>query len=141
VEAALDTGDYPTGVAISKQRFDALPLQRHATHSVWNYTLHPRPAATATQPEPVGEQGGPVRRRQAMLGRLADPRLTGITSTDLQQLAALLAPAQAARTQQRYAEQRGGRARRAAGKLRGRHCSTTLHACCSPSSTSGRSAP
>jgi hypothetical protein len=55
-----------------------------------------------------------------MLGRLADSRLTGITSTDLQQLAALLAPAQAARTQQRYAEQRGGRARRAAGKLRGR---------------------
>jgi hypothetical protein len=117
VEAALDTGDYPTGVAISKQRFDALPLQRHATHSAWNYTLHPHPAAPSTQPEPVGEQDGPARRRQAMLGRLADPRLTG---TDLQQLAALLAPAQAARTQQRYAEQRGGRARRAAGKLRGR---------------------
>src|SRR5215218_114057 len=102
VEAALDTGDYPTGVAISKQRFDALPLQRHATHSAWNYTLHPHPAAPSTQPEPVGEQDGPARRRQAMLGRLADPRLTG---TDLQQLAALLAPAQAARTQQRYAEQ------------------------------------
>ena len=117
VEAALDTGDYPTGVAISKQRFDALPLQRHATHSAWNYTLHPHPAAPSTQPEPVGEQDGPAGRRQAMLGRLADPRLTG---TDLQQLAAVLAPAQAARTQQRYAEQRGGRARRAAGKLRGR---------------------
>ena len=55
-----------------------------------------------------------------MLGRLADPRLTGMTTTDLQQLAALLAPAQAACTQQRHAEQRGGRARRAAGKLRGR---------------------
>jgi DDE family transposase len=120
VEAALDTGDYPTGVAISKQRFDALPLQPHATHSAWNYTLHPHPAAPATQPEPVGEQDGPARRRQAMLGRLADSRLTGMTSTDLQQLAALLAPTQAARTQQRYAEQRGGRARRAAGKLRGR---------------------
>ncbi len=120
VAAALDTGDYPTGVAISKDRFDALPLQRHATHSAWNYTLHPHPAATATQPEPVGEQDGPARRRQAMLGRLGDPRLTGMTTTDLQQLAALLAPAQAARTQQRYAEQRGGRARRAAGKLRGR---------------------
>jgi Rhodopirellula transposase DDE domain len=60
VEAALDTGDYPTGVAISKERFDALPLQRHAAHSVWNYTLHPRPATTATQPEPVGEQDGPA---------------------------------------------------------------------------------
>jgi Rhodopirellula transposase DDE domain len=120
VEAALDPGDYPTGVAISKQRFDALPLQPHATHSAWNYTLHPRPAATATRPRPLGEQDGPARRRQAMLGRLGDSRLTGMTSTDLQQLAALLAPAQAARTQQRYAERRGGRARRAAGKLRGR---------------------
>jgi hypothetical protein len=120
VEAALDTGDYPTGVAISKERFDALPLRRHATHSAWNYTLHPPPPPPSTQPEPVGEQDGPARRRQAMLGRLADPRLTGMTTTDLQQLAAVLAPAQAARTQQRYAEQRGGRARRAAGKLRGR---------------------
>jgi hypothetical protein len=120
VEAALDPGDYPTGVAISKQRFDALPLRRHATHSAWNYTLHPQPVFPSTQPEPVAEQDGPARRRQAMLGRLADPRLTGMTTTDLQQLAAVLAPAQAARTQQRYAEQRGGRARRAAGKLRGR---------------------
>jgi hypothetical protein len=120
VEAALDPGDYPTGVAISKQRFDALPIQRHATHSDWNYTLHPRPVAPCAQPKPVGEQDGPGRRRQAMLGRLADPRLTGMTSTGLQQLAAGLAPAQDARTQQRYAEQRGGRARRAAGKLRGR---------------------
>src|SRR4029450_8872859 len=74
----------------------------------------------STQPEPVAEQDGPARRRQAMLGRLADPRLTGMTTTDLQQLAALLAPTQAARTQQRYAEQRGGRARRGAGKLRGK---------------------
>jgi Rhodopirellula transposase DDE domain len=120
VEAALDPGDYPTGVAISKQRFDALPIQRHAVHSDWNYTLHPRPVSPSTQPKPIGEQDGPARRRRAMLGRLADPRLTGMTSTDLQQLAAALAPAQDARTQQRYAEQRGGRARRAAGKLRGR---------------------
>jgi transposase len=120
VEAALDPGDYPTGVAISKERFDALPLWRHATHSAWNYTLHPQPVFPSAQPEPVAEQDGPARRRQAMLGRLADPRLTGMTTTDLQQLAALLTPAQAARTQQRYAEQRGGRARRAAGKLRGR---------------------
>jgi hypothetical protein len=30
VEAALDTSGYPTGVAISKERFDALPLVRHA---------------------------------------------------------------------------------------------------------------
>jgi transposase len=41
VEAVLDPGDYPTGVAISKERFAALPLERHAVHGAWNYTLHP----------------------------------------------------------------------------------------------------
>src|SRR5207344_839622 len=53
-----------------------------------------------------------------MLQRLADPRLTGLTAIQLDQLAATLAPAQAARAQQRHSQQRGGRARRAAGSLR-----------------------
>jgi hypothetical protein len=123
VEAALDVGDYPTGVAISRERFHALPLQRHATHGDWNYTLlprHPEPGASAGAPgpAPVGEAGGPAQRRQAVLGKLADARLTGLGPARLAQLAARLAPAQAARTQQRYSEQRGGRARRAAGKVR-----------------------
>jgi hypothetical protein len=119
VWAALDTGDYPTGIAISKERFEALPLRRHATHGTWNYTLHPRPSPHSAEAVPAGEQDGSAGRRQGMLGRLADPRLTGMTSTELEHLAAALAPAQAARAQQRYAEQRGGRARRATGNLRG----------------------
>jgi hypothetical protein len=52
VEAALDPGDYPTGVAISKQRFDALPLRRHATHSAWNYTCTPGPPPPPPSPSP-----------------------------------------------------------------------------------------
>jgi hypothetical protein len=76
------TGDYPIGIAISKERFAALPLHRHATHGTWNYTLHPQ-LATTTEVAPVGESGGLAGRRQAMLHRLNDPRLTGITSTDL----------------------------------------------------------
>src|SRR5579859_2971400 len=119
VQAALDTGDYPTGIAISKERFEALPLRRPATHGTWNYTLHPQPSQGAAEAVPAGEQDGPAGRRQGMLDRLADPRLTGMTSTQLEHLAAALAPAQAARAQQRYAEQRGGRARRATGNLRG----------------------
>ncbi len=117
VEAALDEGDYPTGVAISKQRFAALPLHRHPLHGDWNYTLHPDSAST--EPAPVAEQAGPARRRQAVLTRLVDPRLIGMSAVELDALAAVLAPAQAARAQQRYSEQRGGRARRATGKLRG----------------------
>jgi hypothetical protein len=121
VAAALDVGDYPTGVAVSTERFRALPLQRHATHGDWNYTLLPQPPpAGAPGSAPAGEAGGPAQRRQAMLGKLADARLTGLGPARLAQLAARLAPAQAARAQQRYSEQRGGRARRAAGKLRSR---------------------
>ena len=52
-----------------------------------------------------------------MLGRLADLRLTGMTSTELQRLATAPAPAQAARAPQRHSQQRGGRARRATGTL------------------------
>ena len=120
VEAALDTGDYPTGVAISKERMAALPLERHATHGAWNYTLHPQRASGSAETAPAGESRGPAQRRQAMLGRLADPRLTGMTAARLQQLTATLAPAQAARAQQRYSQQRGGRARRATGNPRAR---------------------
>jgi hypothetical protein len=54
VEATLDPGDYPTGVAISKERFAALPLERHAVHGAWNYTL--RPAAGA----PLSARAPPV---------------------------------------------------------------------------------
>jgi len=118
VEAALDTGDYPTGVAISRERLDALPLERHAVHGSWNYTLHPQPTCRSTEAAHAGEPDSPAQRRQAMLGQLADPRLIGMTSTELQRLAATLAPAQAARAQQRHSQQRGGRARRATGNLR-----------------------
>ena len=120
VEAALDTGDYPTGVAISKERLAALPLERHATHGAWNYTLRPQRGADSAGTAPAGESGGPAQRRQAILGRLADERLTGMTAAQLQQLTATLAPGQAARAQQRYSEQRGGRARRATGNPRAR---------------------
>jgi hypothetical protein len=64
-----------------------------------------------------------------MLQQLADLRLTGMTSTELERLAATLAPAQAARAQQRHSQQRGGRARRATGNLAGSHSSTMPHAC------------
>jgi Rhodopirellula transposase DDE domain len=119
-EAALDAGDYPAGAAISKERMAALPLEPHAPHGAWTYTLHPRRACGSAETAPAGESRGPAQRRQAMLGRLADPRLTGMTAAQLQQLTATLAPAQAARAQQRYSRQRGGRARRATGNPRAR---------------------
>ncbi|MFJ2034377.1 ISAzo13 family transposase [Streptosporangium sp. NPDC087985] len=118
VQATLDPGDYPIGVAISKERFAALPLERHPVHGTWNYTLHPQSATETTAATAAGEANGLAQRRQAMLQCLADPRLTGLNTTQLERLAARLAPAQAARTQERHSEQRSGRARRATGRLR-----------------------
>ncbi len=120
VEAVLDPGDYPTGVAVSKERFAALPLQRHATHGSWNYTLQPAAATPAVSEGTAGQPAGPARRRQEMLAKLNDERLTGMTSAELASLCTALAQPQAARAQQRYSQQREGRARRAAGKPRGK---------------------
>src|SRR5262249_45285494 len=105
VEAALDVGDYPTGGSLSKEPVPALPLQRHAAHGDWNDPLLPQAGSGAPGSAPVGEVGGPAQRRRAMLGELADARLTGLGPARLAQLAARLAPAQAARTQQRYSQQ------------------------------------
>ena len=141
VEAALDTGDYPTGVAISKERFDALPLHRHATHSAWNYTLHPHPAPRHRARSPSVSRVGLPRRRQAMLGRLADPRLTGMTAADLDSWPPSSPrprpPGPSSATPSSAAAEPGERP----GSCAAGHCSTTPPACCSPSSTSGRSAP
>jgi hypothetical protein len=119
VEAVLDPGNYPVGVAISKERFAALPLERHTMHGAWNYTLHPA-AATPAVSEGTGQLSSPARRRQEMLAKLNDERLTGMTSAGLARLCTAMAPLQAARAQQRYSQQRGGRARRAIGNVRGR---------------------
>ncbi|MFG2481134.1 ISAzo13 family transposase [Streptomyces fagopyri] len=118
VEAHLDTRDYPTGIAISRDRFAALPLVKHETHGQWNYTLLSEPTES-TAPPVSCEAHGVADRRRSILPRLADPRLTGLSSTELVHLCTELAPLQAARAQERYSEQRGGRARRATGNLRG----------------------
>jgi DDE family transposase len=118
VEAVLDAGDYPTGVAISKERFAALPLERHATHGAWNYTLHPAAGVLLVSEGTAGERSSPARRRQEMLQKLNDERLTGMNSAELAGLCAAVAPLQSARAQQRYSQQRGGRTRRATGNIR-----------------------
>ena len=41
VQAAADTGSYPTGVKISEEELAAVHLQRHDFHGDWNYTIRP----------------------------------------------------------------------------------------------------
>src|SRR5262249_11196278 len=99
-------------------RFAALPLERHAVRGAWNYTLHPAAGALSVGEGTADQRSSPARRRQEMLRKLDDARLTGMTSAELACLCAALAPLPAARAQQRYRGQREARARRAAGKLR-----------------------
>jgi hypothetical protein len=111
VEAALDPGSYPVGIAVPAGELRRLPIAAHARHGAWNYTIAPI----------GGAEVGPVhtderdRARAWALAVLADERLTGMTTGELAELVALLAPAQAAQAAQRRFEQRGGPRRRAAG--------------------------
>jgi transposase len=111
VQAELDPGTYPTGIAVSRSEYEALPLRRHSMHGEWNYTIEP--TAGQTLP-PVGVDERAAARARA-LHRLADPRLTGMARQELADLCSRLAPAQAAQTEQRCHEQRGGPRRRARG--------------------------
>ena len=93
------------------ERFAALPLERHAAHGAWNYTLRPAAGPPSASEGTTDQRSSPACRRQEMLAKLNDERLTGMTSAELARLCAALTQLQAAHTQQRYSEQRGGRAR------------------------------
>ncbi|MCX4097057.1 ISAzo13 family transposase, partial [Nocardia sp. alder85J] len=109
VHAELDTGDYPTGIAVNTEQFQALPIHPHSWHGSWNYTIAP---TGATASEPVQDRD---RARTEVLELLTDPRVIGMTRVELDELSAQLAPGQAARAAQRRWEQRGGRRRHAPG--------------------------
>jgi hypothetical protein len=106
-----------TGVTISKERMADLPLERHAAHGVWNYTLHPRRGFSPADQAPASESRGAARCRQAMPAKLADPRLTGMTAVKLEQLAAALVPSRPPGPGS-GSQQRAGQARQATGNVR-----------------------
>jgi DNA-binding transcriptional regulator YdaS (Cro superfamily) len=114
VEAALDTGSYPTGIAVSRDQVMALPITAHAERGAWNYSIAPAPAATAAPPR-ADERAA---TRAQSLAMLAGPRLTGMSSGELDALRARLAPAQQAQAEQRRYVLRGGRRVATTGRSR-----------------------
>jgi transposase len=110
VHAELDIGSYPLGLAVTRQQLAGLPIEAHARHGQWNYTIAP----TGGQVAPVDTQER-TRARTEALHVLADERLTGRSRDELDTLAQQLAPAQDAQAAQRRFEQRGGQRRRAPG--------------------------
>src|SRR5215212_6283086 len=111
VEAELDPGDYPIGLAVTSEQLRRLPITAHARHGAWNYTIAPT-GADEVGPLRADER---ARTRAQGLAALADERLTGMNAAEFVELAARLAPAQAAQAAQRRFEQRGGQRRRAPG--------------------------
>jgi len=47
IQAALDAGQYPTGVKVSEAEMMALRMERAAFHGDWNYTMLPHRAPRA----------------------------------------------------------------------------------------------
>jgi len=69
VEAQLDTGSYPLGIAVPREQLQALPIQAHAQHGEWNYTI--APSGPTAAPVSTGERAS---QRVAALELLADQR-------------------------------------------------------------------
>lgn len=44
VNAALDEGQYPTGIKVSDQQFDSIEIERELFHGEWNYKIFPSPS-------------------------------------------------------------------------------------------------
>jgi hypothetical protein len=109
VRAQLDTSSYPAGVTISDTQMAALPLDRHAWHGDWNYTLGPHATAASAAPAPAPP---PARRPRASQDLLSCPALTGLARD---QLATLITAADIgwhARQEQKRYRFRGGPRRR-----------------------------
>ena len=72
VHAELDAGNYPIGIAISREQLRSLPITVHEHRGTWNYTIAPSGAARS----PVAEGGDRDQARAQVLAMLADPSLT-----------------------------------------------------------------
>lgn len=113
VSASLDAGDYPLGIAVTAAQLQALPITAHPWHGAWNYTISP-PGPGSDSP-PAADSTAASHARTRNLQMLADPRLTGLTHDELERLTSQLADDQAAQTERRCYQQRGGSRQRAPG--------------------------
>ena len=136
VHAELDTGAYPLGIAVTREQLRSLPIEAHAQHGQWNYTIaaHRRAARAGRRPRAHPRPG----RGAAPAGRSAadrhEPRRAGRAR-----------PAAGPRTgsASRPAPLRTTRWTTPPGTRRGQHgpAHRPPTACWSPSSTCARSAP
>jgi hypothetical protein len=124
VTAVLDHNSYPTGTQVSDEQMHDLEdraLTRHRFHGDWNYGLRPAPAAPPGTPAPP-RRAGPDPATLAGLAALA-----GLTSQDLDGLAASITTAWHAQLEARLYQARGGPRRHASGAARNRRLDLPGH--------------
>jgi hypothetical protein len=96
VHAELDTSAYQTGIKISDQQMDALPLTRHDWHGDWNYTLRPEDHGNwscTLRPghhDQASTAPGPFDRPSPGLAWLCHRALTGVPARERDALVATL---------------------------------------------------
>jgi transposase len=113
IEAELDTGSYPLGIAVSKAQIKALPIEAHQQSSAWNYTVLPTGQTGADSPAVRDDCA-----RREVLDRLASPALTGMEPQELTRIAQRLTPGLAGLREERLWCYRDGRRRRESGGSR-----------------------
>ncbi|MBN0049132.1 hypothetical protein JS756_34670 [Streptomyces actuosus] len=86
VHAELDPGAYPTGVTVSDDVMDRLPLSPHDWHGTWNYTMRPEPLAPPLPARPAEFGRFPAGDKRP--ARLRHPSLTGLEPAAFDDLAA-----------------------------------------------------
>jgi hypothetical protein len=93
--------------------YPALPITAHSEHGAWNYSIAPGGGQAVP---PRADQRAEARAQTIQL--LAGPRLTGMSSDELDALRARLVPAQEARAEQRRFVLRCGRRVATTGRSR-----------------------
>ncbi|MCX4469407.1 ISAzo13 family transposase [Micromonospora sp. NBC_01655] len=121
VHAELDPGTYDTGVKVTDDEIDALPMTRHRFHGDWNYTLQPVGSQLADDRE-AGPQAAATNSAEQpgcpdglSTSLLRDPELTGMTIEQLDALVCSLIPALAHQRERLRHERRGSERLRARG--------------------------
>jgi hypothetical protein len=105
VTAQLDTAAYETGVQISDRQLAALPLDRHAWHGDWNYTLRPEVY------DLVNDAPAPFDQPSPDVAWLCHPALTGLTLEAFDALVDTLTAPYATRREAQLTARRGDRPR------------------------------
>ncbi len=121
VHAELDPGTYDTGVKVTDDEIDALPMSRHRFHGDWNCTLHPIGLQTADGREEEPQAAAVITTEQPRhpnglnASVLRDPELASMAIEQLDALAGSLIPAPAHQRERLRHERRGGERLRARG--------------------------